>query len=49
MFFTLAHRAMTTGDWPQAKLNLQLALQNDPDNDELKAKLAEVLQRMKSR
>jgi DnaJ-class molecular chaperone len=49
MFFTRAHRAMTTGDWAQAKLNLQLALQNEPDNEELKAKLEEVLQRMKSR
>ena len=36
-------------DWAQAKLNLQLAIQNEPDNDELKAKLQEVLERMKSR
>jgi DnaJ-class molecular chaperone len=48
-FFTRAHRAMKTGDWPQAKLNLQLALQNEPDNEELKAKLEEVLERMKAR
>jgi DnaJ-class molecular chaperone len=49
MFFTRADHAIKSGDWPQAKLNLQMAIQNEPDNDDLKAKLEEVLQRMKSR
>jgi hypothetical protein len=39
---------MTSEDWPQAKLNLQLAIQNEPENEELKAKLEEVLERMKA-
>ncbi len=39
---------MKAEDWPQAKLNLQMAIQNEPDNDELEAKLEEVLQRIKS-
>ncbi len=49
VFFTQAHRAMKSEDWVQAKLNLQMAIQNEPDNEELKAKLEEVLERMKSR
>ena len=49
VFFSRAHRAMQSQDWAQAKLNLQMAVQNEPDNDELKAKLEEVLQHMKSR
>lgn len=49
MFFTRADRAIKSEDWPQAKLNLQMAIQNEPDNEELKAKLEEVLERMKSR
>jgi DnaJ-class molecular chaperone len=48
VFFTRAHRAMKAEDWPQAKLNLQMAIQNEPDNAELEAKLEEVLQRIKS-
>jgi DnaJ-class molecular chaperone len=48
VFFSRAHRAMTTGDWAQAKLNLQMAIQNEPNNEELAAKLEEVLQRMTS-
>jgi len=48
-FFTRALRAIKAEDWAQAKLNLQMALQNEPENQELKAKLEEVLQRMKSR
>ncbi|MGB5547429.1 MAG: DnaJ domain-containing protein [Polyangiales bacterium] len=47
-FFSRAHRAMKSEDWAQAKLNLQMAIQNEPDNEELKAKLEEVLERMKS-
>jgi DnaJ-class molecular chaperone len=47
-FFTRAHNAMQSGDWAQAKLNLQMAIQNEPDNEDLEAKLEEVLQRMKS-
>lgn len=49
VFFTRAHRAIQSEDWAQAKLNLKMAIQNEPDNDELKAKLEEVLERMKSR
>ena len=48
-FFSRAHRAIKSEDWPQAKLNLQMAIQNEPDNADLKAKLEEVLERMKSR
>ena len=48
-FFTRAHKAIQAEDWPQAKLNLQMALQNEPDNAALKSKLEEVSQRMKSR
>ena len=48
-FFARAHKAMTSDDWAQAKLNLQMAIQNEPDNEGLKAKLEEVFQRMKSR
>jgi DnaJ-class molecular chaperone len=49
MFFTRAHRAIKSEDWPQAKLNLKMALQHEPDNEELQTKLEEVLQKMKSR
>ena len=48
-FFTRAHRAIKNEDWPQAKLNLKMAIQHEPDNEELQAKLEEVLQKMKSR
>lgn len=48
-FFTRAHRAIKAEDWPQAKLNLKMAIQQEPDNEELQAKLEEVLGRMKSR
>ena len=47
-FFTRAHRAIKAQDWPQAKLNLQMAIQHEPDNEELQSKLEEVLQKMKS-
>lgn len=49
MFFTRAHRAIKSEDWPQAKLNLKMAIQHEPDNEELQAKLDEVLDRMKAR
>lgn len=49
MFYMRAHRAIQLEDWPQAKLNLKLAIQNEPNNSELEAKLAEVTERMKSR
>jgi DnaJ-class molecular chaperone len=49
VFFSRAHLAMKSKDWPQAKLNLKMAIQNEPDNAELEAKLEEVLERMKSR
>ena len=48
-FFTRAHRAIKAEDWPQAKLNLKMALQHEPDNAQLQTKLEEVLERMKSR
>ncbi|MDH3654626.1 MAG: DnaJ domain-containing protein [Myxococcales bacterium] len=47
-FFSQAHRAIKSEDWAQAKLNLKMAIQNEPDNDDLKSKLEEVLERMKS-
>lgn len=49
VFFTRAHKAIKAEDWPQAKLNLQMALQSEPDNEELKGKLEEVLEQMKAR
>ena len=49
VFFTRAHKAIKAEDWPQAKLNLQMALQSEPNNEDLKGKLQEVLERMKSR
>ncbi len=48
-FFTRAHRAIKAEDWPQAKLNLKMAIQHEPENEELQAKLEEVQSRMKSR
>ncbi len=48
-FFSRAHRAIKSEDWAQAKLNLRMAIQNEPDNEDLKAKLEEVLERMRSR
>ena len=47
-FFTRAHRAIKAQDWPQAKLNLKMAIQHEPENEELQAKLEEVLQKLKS-
>ncbi len=49
VFFTRAHRAIKSEDWPQAKLNLKMALQHEPDNEELQGKLEEVLEKMNSR
>ena len=48
-FVTRAHRAIKSEDWAQAKLNLKMALQHEPDNVELTAKLAEVEARSKAR
>lgn len=47
-FFTRAHRAIKAEDWPQAKLNLKMAIQHEPENEALERKLEEVLERMKS-
>lgn len=47
MFFTRAHRAIKSQDWAQAKLNLKMAIQHEPDNEELRAKLEEVIEHMK--
>jgi curved DNA-binding protein CbpA len=49
VFFSRALKAMQSQDWAQAKLNLRMAIQNEPDNAALEAKLEEVLQQMKSR
>lgn len=49
VFFSRAHKAIKSEDWPQAKLNLQLALHAEPDNADLKAKLDDVLGQMKTR
>ena len=49
VFFTRAHRAIKAEDWPQAKLNLKMAIQHEPDTEELQGKLEEVQSRMKSR
>lgn len=49
IFFTRAHRAIKAEDWPQAKLNLKMAIQHEPENEELQAKLEDVQSRMKSR
>lgn len=48
-FFSRALKAIKSEDWPQAKLNLRLALQCEPENEALKGKLDEVLANMKSR
>jgi DnaJ-class molecular chaperone len=48
VFFTRALKAIQSQDWAQAKLNLRMAIQNEPDNAALEAKLEEVLQQMKS-
>ncbi|MGB5811306.1 MAG: DnaJ domain-containing protein [Polyangiales bacterium] len=47
VFFSRAHKAIKVEDWPQAKLNLQLALQSEPENDDLRSKLDEVVGHMK--
>jgi len=47
-FFSSALKAIKAEDWAKAKLNLKMAIQNEPDNDDLKSKLEEVLERMKS-
>jgi curved DNA-binding protein CbpA len=48
VFFSRAHKAIKAEDWPQAKLHLQMALQSEPNNEDLEGKLQEVLERMKS-
>jgi len=47
-FFSRAHRAIKAEDWPQAKLNLKMAIQHEPENEELQTKLEQVLEQMKS-
>lgn len=42
-FYARAKQAMRGEDWATAKLNLKLALQHEPENEELKKKLDEVL------
>ena len=45
-FATKALQAYRKGDYKTAKLNLQMALNHEPDNDLLKARLADVEQRL---
>jgi hypothetical protein len=40
-FLVAAQRALSTGDFKNAKLNLKIAIQHDPDNPYLGALLAE--------
>jgi len=47
IFFSRALKAMKAEDWAQAKLNLKMAIQYEPDNPDLQAKLDEVLARVK--
>ena len=48
-FLARADQALAAGDLKQAKLNYQIALQHDPNNDLLKQKLAEVENRLTQR
>ncbi len=41
-FFMKAVEALKTNNYAQAKLNLQMCLQHEPDNESIKAKLAEI-------
>lgn len=47
MFYGKARQALAAGDLPQAKLNFQMALHQEPSNEALKEKLDEVLEKMK--
>lgn len=47
MFFAKARKAIQSGDLRQGKLNLQMALQNDPDNEGLKEALEALKEKMK--
>lgn len=46
-FATKALMAFKKGDFKTARLNLKMALQHEPDNDLLKARLADVEQRLR--
>ena len=46
-FFAKARHSIAAGDWPQAKLNLQLALHAEPSNTELQALLDGIVEKMK--
>lgn len=46
-FATKALQAFKKGDYKTARLNLKMALQHEPDNDLLKARLADVEQRLR--
>lgn len=41
-FFMKAVEALKTNNYAQAKLNLRMCLQHEPDNESIKAKLAEI-------
>lgn len=45
-FVSKAQEAIRSEDWKMARLNLRIALQHEPDNDLLKARLAEVESRL---
>ena len=46
-FVVRAEQAVKAGDWKTARLNLQLALQHEQDNDVLRARLADVEAKLK--
>ena len=45
-FYASARRAIASQDWSQAKLNLKMTLQHDPDNEGLKEALDKVQEEM---
>jgi curved DNA-binding protein CbpA len=45
-FVTKAQEAIRSEDWRTARLNLRIALQHEPDNDLLKARLEDVERRL---
>ena len=47
-FYATARRAISNGQWQQAALNLKLALQHDPQNEDLQAELERVQEQMKN-
>lgn len=48
-FAARAEQALQNGDWKQARLNYQIALQHDPNSESLQKKLADVEAQLKTR